>query len=144
MAENTFKKKSVPLVLKNSIMLKSVLLQGGLSIFSIILGSVIAYAGSIKQESFFYIVVSLLALSSFAAAYYSGKKVGKNGLVIGLLFCLPLNLAFCLISLVLNSFKADATVAISIFIMVVASMLGGILSVNSAPKKASKRKVGRK
>lgn len=141
MSEKISKKAPGLTSIMDNLMIKTVLLQAALSLAAILASALIAYTSNIKRESYFYIVVLTLAAASFVSAFYAGKHNGKNGLVTGLVFCLPLNVTFCFISLILNSFKADATLAISIFILIIASMLGGILSVNTSPKK---QKIGKR
>lgn len=102
--------------------------------------SVISLSADLPEKYMFYATVLSLAAGSFACAAFAGSKLHKNGMVTGLLFCLPLNTVFMLISVILNSLKIDLTAAVSYFILIVASMLGGIVSVNTKTKPKIKVK----
>lgn len=97
-------------------------------------------SADLSEEYMFYAAVLSFAAASFVCAAYVGKKLHKNGLITGLLFCLPENFIVMLISLISNSFKFDFTAAVSMFILVVSSMLGGVVSVNTSTKPKIKVK----
>lgn len=111
-----------------------------INLIVLMLISVIAYCSSINRCWYFYIAISAFSITSFIGGYYSGYKIHENGMVTGLLFCLPLNIIISLISLTVNSFKADITFFISLAILLICSMLGGILSVNTRMKAKKNRK----
>ena len=58
------------------------------------------------------------------------RKIHKNGISIGFYVFLPMNSVVIIASVASNSFKIDLTALISFFILSVAAMLGGIVSVN--------------
>ena len=100
--------------------------------------SIICLSLDINRRNMFYISVLSFAAASFLCAYYAGYKIHKNGLIIGLVYLLPANIIVILISAISNGFKIDLTAVISLFILVIVSMLAGILSVNT--KLKNKRK----
>jgi len=99
-----------------------------------ILASVVMFAAGADKAKSFYAAIAAFAVSSFICGYYSGYKIHKNGLYIGLLFCLPANVIVMLVSLITNSFKVDFTAFIAFVILLICSMLGGVLSVNTKLK----------
>ncbi len=102
------------------------------------------YVFQVNQNLYFYFSVIIFGLTSFIGGYYSGYHLHKNGLVIGLIFCLPMNVLLILISFALNHFKFDLTSVISLFLLLIASMLGGVLSVNTRLKAKQNNRKGRK
>lgn len=126
-----------------SVFLKTQILMIITDIIFLLIGSAIVYSSEIKQKMYFYLSIAIFAIVSFIAGYYSGFKIHHNGLITGVIFCLPANILIILISLILNHFKFDFSCGISFIILLVASMLGGILSVNTR-KKAKVNRKGRK
>lgn len=122
------------------VFLKAQILYIVLSLLLMLLTSMILYSSSIDKKYYFYAAAAVLALTSFLCAYFAGYKIHKNGLVTGLLYSLPCNVIWLLISLIINSFKADATGLIAFAVLVISSMLGGILSVNTKLKAKKIRK----
>ncbi|MGN0468591.1 MAG: TIGR04086 family membrane protein [Acutalibacteraceae bacterium] len=126
--------------IKKTVFFKTLFLQALLSLLVLILVSFITYFSSADRRAYFYIAVLSFALISFICGYYSGYKIHENGLLTGLLYCLPVNIVVVLISLATNRFKADATLIISAFVLIICSMLGGVVSVNTKMKVKNKRK----
>ena len=110
-----------------------------LTIYSLffILASTVMFIANVNKSNSFYAAIAAFAASSFICGYYSGYKIHKNGIFVGLLFGLPANLLVSIISIIVNSFKIDLTAVISFAILLICSMLGGVLSVNTKlkPKK---------
>lgn len=86
------------------------------------------------RENIFYISIASLAIGSFLASFYAGYKIHKNGLLVGLVFSLPINALVILISLMTNNFQVDYTAIVSFFILMSVAMFAGILSVNMTIK----------
>lgn len=128
------KKLSPPL----AIFLKSQIVAAVCYLSMFIIGSVVSLSFDLKRPNLFYISILCFCLSSFICAYYAGYKIHKNGLVVGLLYSLPANILTIVISVAVNQFKIDLTVLISLFILLISSMLGGILSVNTKLKPKRK------
>lgn len=96
--------------------------------------SIVALSSDLPKEYMFYACILSFAAGSFVCAFFAAGKLHKNGMVTGLLFCLPFNTLVIIISLIVNSFKIDLTAAVAYFILVVTSMLGGIVAVNRKSK----------
>lgn len=98
--------------------------------------SVAALSADLPECYMFYACVLSFSAGSFVCAFFAAGKLHKNGMVTGLLFCLPFNTLVILMSSIVNSFKIDLTAAVAYFILIVTSMLGGIVAVNrnSKPK----------
>lgn len=126
-----------------SVFLKTQILMIILNIIFLLAGSGAVYGSALKQSNYFYVGTALFCVVSFIGGYYCGFKIHRNGLITGLVFCLPSNLLVILVSLISNRFKLDFTCVISLILLLVASMLGGILSVNTRKKAKTNRK-GRK
>lgn len=122
------------------VFLKAQLLYIFLSFALLLLTSMIFYSSSADSKFYFYASAASLATASFLCAYYSGYKIHKNGLVTGLLSSLLCNVLWLLASLITNSFKVDATAFIAFLVLIITSMLGGVLSVNTKLKAKKVRK----
>lgn len=111
-----------------------------LAVYSVVflIDSFICLSLDLDRSHMFYFSALSFALSSFICSYFAGFKIHKNGIAVGLIYALPANLIVILISVIVNGFKIDLTVAISIFILLICSMLGGILSVNTKLKPKRK------
>lgn len=103
-----------------------------------LLTSAVLLSLDIDSDKIFYVGIAAFALSSFICGYYAGYKVHKNGLLTGLLYALPANLLIIIVSAAVSGFKADFTLLISFMILLICSMLGGILSVNTRIKPKRK------
>ena len=105
-------------------------INAGVYLLFFIAFSGIALAADIKSEYICYLSFSFIGLSSFMSGFIAGIRERKNGIVIGIISALPLNVIFMLIGLMLNGFYADINLLICAVIGVVLSAIGGILSVN--------------
>ncbi|MGN1195035.1 MAG: TIGR04086 family membrane protein [Acutalibacteraceae bacterium] len=103
-----------------------------------LISSIVCLSLDMKKNNMFYVSALSFAAASFICAYYAGYKIHKNGLAVGLLYSLPANILVIIISVIVNGFKIDLTVLISLFILLISSMLAGVLSVNT--KLKTKRK----
>lgn len=112
------------------IFLKTLFLTSVLYTLAFLLSAAVGLSMNISKSSAFYLSVFAFSCCSFAGAFYAGRKIHKNGISIGFLFCLPMNFVVIIASVASNSFRIDLTALISFFILSVAAMLGGIVSVN--------------
>lgn len=103
--------------------------------FIFTLCSLAAVLADSDKDKVYYLSVASFGVASFIFAYISVLKERKNGLLYGILYTLPLNLAIIFVSLILCSFKADLHLLISAAVLLITSALGGILSVNSRIKR---------
>lgn len=123
-------KKLSELSLPAKVFLQTLLLTLILYSISFLLSAAVGLSMNISKSNSFYLAMFAFSLCSFIGAFYAGRKIHKNGISIGFLFCLPMNAVILLASIAANSFRIDLTALISFFILSVASMLGGIVSVN--------------
>ncbi len=89
----------------------------------------------LSKNNTYYMSLIMLTISSFAVGFLSGVKIRQNGLVTGVLYALPINLLFLIISFIFNGFKGDFSALITAAVMIVASAVGGIISVNMKVRK---------
>ncbi len=99
-----------------------------------------ALAVDVKSKNFYLLSAISLCLGCFVSGFVSVRKTKKNGLLNGILYCLPSNLLFIIVSSALNAFKVDCFTIISFVLLVIASAIGGVLSVNFKPKSKIKTK----
>ncbi len=118
--------------------LKSQLVAAVCYLTVLIVSSIVCLSLDFKRQNMFYVSILCFAAASFICAYYAGYKIHKNGLTVGLLYSLPANIITVFLSVAVNQFKIDLTVLISLFILLISSMLGGILSVNTKLKPKRK------
>lgn len=118
--------------------LKSQLVAAVCYLTVLIVSSIVCLSLDFKRQNMFYVSILCFASASFICAYYAGYKIHKNGLTVGLLYSLPANIITVFLSVAVNQFKIDLTVLISLFILLISSMLGGILSVNTKLKPKRK------
>lgn len=109
-----------------------------------LIASAICLTADFSCRGAYYAAILSFSLASFLCGGYAGYKIRKNGILIGLLFCLPANLIVSVLSAVTNNFSVDLTIVISFFILAVSSMLGGIVSVNTEKKPKSVRNAAKK
>lgn len=112
------------------VFIKTQFISAVLYSISFLIASAVGLLINISKSYAFYVCIFAFALSSFLCATYAGYKIHKNGISVGLLFCLPFNIIVLFTSIATNSFKIDLTAVISFLILIVSSMLGGIFSVN--------------
>ena len=118
--------------------LKSQLVAAVCYLTVLIVSSIVCLSLDFKRQNMFYVSILCFAAASFICAYYAGYKIHKNGLTVGLLYSLPANIITVFLSVAVNQFKINLTVLISLFILLISSMLGGILSVNTKLKPKRK------
>ncbi len=127
-------KKLSELSLPAKVFFKTQLLSSVLYAASFLASGALGLSMNISRSSAFYPAVFSFSVCSFIGAFYAGRKMHKNGISIGFLFCLPLNVVVIIASVAANSFKIDLTALISFIILIISSMLGGIVSVNMRVK----------
>lgn len=85
-------------------------------------------------EEYILILIALSA-ADFAASYYIGKKIRKNGMICGVIYNLPFILLFIIASLILNGFSFDIRLLYFTVTGILLSAIGGITAVNSKSKR---------
>lgn len=127
-------KKLSQLSLPAKVFFKTQLLTSALYVAAFLACGALGLSMNISRSSAFYPAVFSFSVCSFIGAFYAGRRIHKNGMSTGFLFCLPLNAIVILASVAANSFRIDLTALISFVILIISSMLGGIVSVNMRVK----------
>lgn len=114
-------------------MLKSMLLgsaAGTLLFFALLCAlSGLVLKSGLSQSAYPYLGVLLAALSAFVAAIVSVRRIGKNGMVMGIGSALP-ELLLLVLTVLFTSTAVGMMTAILVLAMLVSSAAGGILAVN--------------
>ena len=100
-----------------------------IQLVSFAFGALVALILDVNSESFLIIAFVTLAVGSFISGFAISRKKRSNGLLNGVIYSLPI-LIFPLISLFFNKFRFDFSLIINVFIILLFSALGGIVSVN--------------
>lgn len=95
-----------------------------------IAGSFLALSIDLPDKYDYVYSLVLLTLCSFLTGFYAGLKLRENGLLVGILYALPMNVLTILISAVLCDFDIGLNTIISAVVLIVASGIGGIFAVN--------------
>ncbi len=100
-----------------------------------LLSSAIALAADSRDKYDYYISLLSFAAASFATGFFAGNKLRKNGLAVGVLYSLPINIIVVLISLIINGFIPTVYLAITALALLAASAVGGVLAVNKRHRR---------
>ena len=92
--------------------------------------ALVCVATDIGVNSMLYISAAFIGISSFISGVIAGMKERKKGIICGIINVLPLNMILLIISLALNSFKADISLLIIFLAGIIAAATGGIVAVN--------------
>ena len=95
-----------------------------------ILGAFLALAIDIPQKYDYIFSVALFLISSFITGFFAGMKIRENGLLVGSLYALPMNIVTLLISVIMNSFNISFNLLITAIMLILFSGIGGIFAVN--------------
>lgn len=76
-----------------------------------------------------------LALGSFVASFFTSKKIGDRGYIVGLLIGTVIFIAVTLIALISSFDGVGINTLLRFIIIILASMIGGILGVNQGKNK---------
>lgn len=124
------RKRNNPKNTKLNSFLKQQFLNGMITlvIFSII--TVISVAFDIGEKSMLVLSLAFVGPVSFICGALAGIKERKNGIICGIVSALPINIILITVSLILNSFKTDINILITLLTGVAFSAVGGIVAVN--------------
>ncbi len=100
-----------------------------------LLSSAVALAVDSQDKYDYYVSLLSFSVASFASGFFAGNKLRKNGLAVGVIYSLPINIIVILISLITNSFIPTAYLAITVFALLAASAAGGVLAVNKRHRR---------
>ena len=98
---------------------------------SFLIFCLIAYITDLNDKFDFAVSLLSFAVGSFVTGFFAGKKLGKNGLVFGAVFSLPINLIIIFISLISNNFSTTPNIIITAVLLLVSSASGGVVAVNT-------------
>ena len=104
------------------------------------IGAVIAFFADIKNSGYYSMCLLSLSLGCFVSGFVTARKMKHNGLMHAVIYSLPGNLSYIVLSSALNSFKIDYHIILSLMLIIVSSAIGGIISVNVRPKLKIKTK----
>ncbi len=76
-----------------------------------------------------------IAVGSFFGGFFSAKKLGKNGILIGALCGVAMFLLFTLIGIIAFGNAPGASTLIRLLIFITAGAIGGIIGVGDADKR---------
>ena len=79
--------------------------------------------------------IASLAVGSFFSSFYVGKKFKKGGLIIGVINGIVCLFVIEMLSVILKAFSFDLLLVIKIFLILIASLAGGIYAVNKVAKR---------
>lgn len=101
--------------------------------------ALVSYFSGLKANTYYLISLLSVCVGSFISGMNTGKIKKKKGLIYGMIHSLPFLILVVIVSLVMNNFRCDFTILISIFLPLIAAAAGGIFSVNYKRKIKVKR-----
>lgn len=104
----------------------------GLIIYTLLflLSGFISMSADLKQSYDTIVSLGTFSLCSFFTALFAGLKIREKGLLVGVIYTLPLNTLTMLISLIFTDFKVDYKLLLTAVFLVLSAALGGITAVN--------------
>ena len=104
----------------------------GLFIYLVVflLSSLIAMSTGLKSNYDMIISLLLFSVCSFATALTAGFKIRERGLLVGVIYTLPLNTLVLLLSLFFADFSVDYHFVVSAISLLFSGASGGIVGVN--------------
>ena len=90
----------------------------------------IAMSADLKTGSDMLVSLAVFSLCSFITALIAGVKIRERGLLVGLIYTLPLNTLVLLLSLFFADFSVDISFLISAVFLLLSGAAGGIVGVN--------------
>ena len=90
----------------------------------------IAMSVDLKRGSDMLVSLAVFSLCSFITALIAGVKIRERGLLVGLIYTLPLNTLVLLLSLFFADFSVDISFLISAVFLLLSGAAGGIVGVN--------------
>ena len=95
-----------------------------------ILITIISFLSALKFDLLYFGSLICIAISNFLSGMLSGHAKRQKGLINGILFSVPSNIVFIILSLITNKFHFDYMIIVSITVAVFFSEIGGIIAVN--------------
>lgn len=135
--KNRSKGKINPLYKKTSVNVTAPLI---IHFLSVVILCLIMFLSDMNVESNYFLVLVSLSAAYFLSAYFVGRHIRKNGIVIGIVYNILPTLIYIFTSLSLNSFSFDYRLFIIFGIYAALSSIGGIIAVNSRVKTTKRKK----
>ena len=95
-----------------------------------LMGSFIALTADVSGKYDYIISLVLFAISSFLVGFFIGIKLRQNGLLMGIVYSLPINILVLIVSLILNDFIFSFNILIALAVLIAFAGVGGVLAVN--------------
>lgn len=95
-----------------------------------IMSAFIEMSADFKSGSDMIVSLAVFSLCSFLTALIAGVKIRERGLLVGLIYTLPLNTLVLLLSLLFADFSVDFHFLISVAFLLLSGAVGGIVGVN--------------
>ena len=95
-----------------------------------IMSAFIAMSADFKSGSDMIVSLAVFSLCSFLTALIAGVKIRERGLLVGLIYTLPLNTLVLLLSLLFADFSVDYHFVVSAISLLFSGSIGGIVGVN--------------
>ncbi len=99
-----------------------------------VVSSIIALMADSPDKYDSIIIISVMSFASLITGFYAGIKIRSNGLVVGIIYTLPINALLLIISLISSNFTLGINFFISLFALIISSAIGGIIAVNKRLK----------
>lgn len=99
-----------------------------------VISSIIALLVDSPDKNDSVIIISVMSFASLITGFYAGMKIRSNGLVVGIIYSLPINALVLIISLIAGNFAIGINFFVSLFALVISSAIGGIIAVNKRLK----------
>lgn len=113
----------------------SVVLGAVVSVLFLVLLSLVVSAGSVPQSMIDPMAIFAMSMGAFASGLCCARVIRKNGLVCGLLCGIIFSAVILMCGFAVKDNGLGLAVLIKIMFMLISSMLGGVLGVNSKKRK---------
>lgn len=114
--------------------IKTQILAAVVYIVLFVVSSIIALIADSPDKNDSVIIISVMSLASLITGFYAGMKIRSNGLIVGVIYALPVNALLLIISLISGNFAIGINFFISLFALIISSAVGGIIAVNKRLK----------
>ena len=96
----------------------------------LLLTAFLCYKINISADKYFYIILTISAISSLISGFTYVSKVREKGILNGVLAGVPCTVLMLILVLLYNNASLTFTTAIAALVMILSSGVGGTLSVN--------------
>lgn len=105
-----------------------------ITILLFIIVSVIALFADIPESYDLIAALFVIIASTFVTAYYSGLKIRSKGIIVGIIYTLPINSLIIITSLAVNNFEIGFNLLFCCLAGILSGAVGGIVAVNKRLK----------